>query len=231
MNGVKYVDGFDYSGIQEPLTLSAQKVQSNLNQLLDEYGFNEELSNELKQEIHLFIQTEIKDATLSFVSRFFERLGKGSKLGYSVARALGFHVYLKDKDGNEINSLNQIAKHFDCCPQLIDQLSKQVQKDLDIDPIDNLSIQKKNYSYKVKSPDGFMTTGEVLEFLGISNKKLNGVVKRLGIKKRDFSRGSKLLSLDEVDKVELYLMEGIKEDQDHTTLGSVESESINTDEK
>ena len=144
---------------------------------------------------------------------------------------VNYQCATKDKDGNEINSLNQIAKHFDCCPQLIDQLSKQVQKDLDIDPIDNLSIQKKNYSYKVESPNGFMTTGEVLEFLGISNKKLNGVVKRLGIKKRDFSRGSKLLSLDEVDRVELYLMEGIKEDQDHTTLGSVESESINTDEK
>ena len=77
-----------------------------------------------------------------------------------------------------------------------------------MDPITNLSIHKKNYSYKVKSPKGYMTTGEVLSFLNISNKKLNSIIKTLGIRKKDYLRGSKLVAEEDIDKVELYLMEG-----------------------
>lgn len=225
MNGVQYVDGFDYSGIQEPLTKSDCKIHSTLDDLLSNYSFNEELMQELKNELGEYVKNEVKNSTLEFVSRFFSRMG-GSKVGYAVARALGFHVYIKDKDGNQIQSLNQIAEYFGCCPQLIDQLSKQIQEDLDIDPIKNLSIQTKNYSYKVDSPDGFMTTGEVLQFLGISNKKLSGIVKRLGIKKREYTRGSKLISEDDVDRIELYLMEGLEE----ISLGDVERPNMDTNE-
>lgn len=213
MNGVKYVDGFDYSGIKEPLSEGTKKRQQTLATVLNKYSFNQKLQTELEEEIFDFVETEIQNATLEFISRFFERLGKGSKIAYSVARALGFHVFLKDKDGNEIHSLNKIAEYWGCCPQLIDQLTKQIQQDLDIDPINNLKIQKKSYSYKVKSPDGYMTTGQAIEFLGISNKKLNGIISRLNIKKRDFSRGSKLISEDDLDRVELYLMEGVEPDE------------------
>ena len=227
MNQVQYVDEFDYSSIQEPLACSAEKQHQDLDNLLSRFRFNSTLHQELKEELVSHVKNEIKDATLEFVSRFFTRMG-GSKIGYSVARALGFHVFLKDKDGNEINSLNQIAEYFGCCPQLSDQLAKQIQKDLDIEPIDNLKILKKDYSYKVESPDGYMTTGEVIQFLGISNKKLNGIIHRLGIQKRDYTRGSKLVAEDDVDRIELYLMQGAGEGE--ITLGDVERPNMGTDE-
>ena len=225
MNGVEYVDGYDYSSIREPLATGSERQQEELDQILDRFGFNELIHQELRDEISDHVKNEVKFSTLEFVSKFFQRMG-GSKIGYSVARALGFHVFLKDKDGNEIHSLNQIAEYFGCCPQLIDQLTKQIQKDLEIEPINNLLIQKKNYSYKVESPSGFMTTGEVVDFLGISNKKLNGIIHRLGIKKRDYSRGSKLISEQDIDLVELYLMQGKESDTGEITLGDVESQGI-----
>jgi hypothetical protein len=224
VNGVKYVDGFDYSSIKEPLTQCSDSEQCKVDDILEKYQIDD---SELKEEIHHHISNEIKNATLEFISRFFQRLGQGSKLGYAVCRALGIHIYLKDKDGNEIKSLTEISKVWGCSPQLIDQLCRSIKQDIDLEPIENLAIEKKNYSYKVHSPDGYMTTGEVLTFLDISNKKLNGVIKRLGIKKRQYTRGSKLISEDDVDRIELYLMEGVEE---QTTLGAVETKDMGTDE-
>lgn len=208
MSQVKFIDGFNYANLLAPEAQADGKYKLGIEEILNKYGFNNKLNEELIEDFELFINTEVKDITLEFVARFFERLGKGSKLAYSVARALGFHVYLKDKDGNEVTSLKEIAEYWNVCPQLIDQLSKQIQKDLNFDPIDNLSIHKKKYDYKVKAPDGYMTTGQVLEFLNISNKKLNGIVKFLDIKKKSYCRGSKLLAEADIDRIELYLMEG-----------------------
>lgn len=208
MNTVEYKDGFDYEQIQNPLFSESPTTKIDLESLLEDYGFSENLKNELVDELQQHIHNEIKSATLEFVNRFFEKLGRGSKLAYCVSRALGFKVFMKDKDGNEIHSLNEIAKYWNCSPQLIDQLSKQIKEDIDVDPIQNLGIEKKNYSYKVTAPEGYMTTGQVIKFLNISNKKLNSIIKRLKINKKDYIRGSKIISEEDLDRVELWLMTG-----------------------
>lgn len=203
---MEYLDGFNYANIEAPEAHNKQESKYTAEEILSKYDFNPELHSELLEDLDYFINNEVKNITLEFISRFFQRLGKGSKTAYATCRALGFHVFLTDKNGNEIHSLKEIADYWNVCPQLIDQLSKQIQKDLDFEPINNLSIHKKNYSYKVKAPDGFMTTGEVIEFLNISNKKLNSIIKTLGIKKKDHSRGSKIIRESDVDRVELWLM-------------------------
>ena len=208
MNFVQYTDGFNYNPKKAPEAQSEELFKINIDSVLERYKFNQELTEELKLDIEVYIQDEVKNATLEFISRFFEKMGKNSKVAYAVARALGFVVWMKDKDGNQINSLAEIAKYWNVCPQMIDQLTKSIQKDLEIDPIDNLSINKKSYSYNVTPPDGYMTTGQVIDFLKISNKKLNGIIKSLDIKKREYTRGSKLISEDDVDRIELYLLQG-----------------------
>ena len=115
-------------------------------------------------------------------------------------------MYIK-KNGKELHTLKDIAEYWDVCPQLIDQLSKQIQKDLNVEPINNLAIHKKNYSYKVKSPKGFMTTIEVMDFLNLTNKN-STIIRSLGITKKDYIRGSKLIAEEDIDRIELYLMEG-----------------------
>ena len=208
MGNIRYLDELGYDGLIAPEVQSEDPINISVESIIDKYNFNNQLKNELLNELNAYVEKEVKTSTLEFVNRFMERLGKGSKLGFATARALGFHVYLKDKQGNEIHTLKEIADYWNVCPQLVDQLSKQIQKDLQLDPITNLSIHKKNYSYKVKSPKGYMTTGEVLSFLNISNKKLNSIIKTLGIRKKDYLRGSKLVAEEDINSVELYLMEG-----------------------
>ena len=208
MGNIRYLDELGYDGLIAPEVQSEDPINISVESIIDKYNFNNQLKNELLNELNAYVEKEVKTSTLEFVNRFMERLGKGSKLGFATARALGFHVYLKDKQGNEIHTLKEIADYWNVCPQLVDQLSKQIQKDLQLDPITNLSIHKKNYSYKVKSPKGYMTTGEVLSFLNISNKKLNSIIKTLGIRKKDYIRGSKLVAEEDINSVELYLMEG-----------------------
>lgn len=208
MGRLQYLDELDYDKLTAPEVQFERTQQFSAEDLIAKYNFNEELSNELLKDLDAYITKEVNDITLEFVSRFFERLGKGSKTAYAVARALGFHVYLKDKNGKEIHTLKEIAEYWNVCPQLIDMLSKQIQKDLEVEPIKNLAIHKKNYSYKVQSPKGYMTTIEVMDFLNLTNKKLNGIIRTLGIIKKDYVRGSKLIAEEDVDRVELYLMEG-----------------------
>jgi len=208
VGNIRYLDELGYDGLIAPEVQSEDPINISVESIIDKYNFNNQLKNELLNELNAYVEKEVKTSTLEFVNRFMERLGKGSKLGFATARALGFHVYLKDKQGNEIHTLKEIADYWNVCPQLVDQLSKQIQKDLQLDPITNLSIHKKNYSYKVKSPKGYMTTGEVLSFLNISNKKLNSIIKTLGIRKKDYLRGSKLVAEEDINSVELYLMEG-----------------------
>ena len=208
MGNIRYLDELGYDGLIAPEVQSEDPINISVESIIDKYNFNNQLKNELLNELNAYVEKEVKTSTLEFVNRFMERLGKGSKLGFATARALGFHVYLKDKQGNEIHTLKEIADYWNVCPQLVDQLSKQIQKDLQLDPITNLSIHKKNYSYKVKSPEGYMTTGEVLSFLNISNKKLNSIIKTLGIRKKDYLRGSKLVAEEDIDQVERYLMDG-----------------------
>ena len=207
MGNLKYLDELGYDALLAPEVQSEDPKHFSVESIIDKYNFNEKLSNELLTEINEYVESEVNKTTLEFVNRFMQKLGRGSKLAYATARALGFHVYIK-KDGKELHTLKDIAEYWDVCPQLIDQLSKQIQKDLNVEPITNLSIHKKNYSYKVQSPKGYMTTGEVLSFLNISNKKLNSIIKTLGIKKKDYIRGSKLIAEDDIDKVELYLLQG-----------------------
>lgn len=211
MNYVQFHEGFNYDPKKAPEAQSEDIFKINIDSVLEKYKFNSELTEELKLDIEEYIQDETKNATLEFISRFFERMGKGGKTAYAVARALGFAIWMEDKDGNKISSLKDIAKHWNVCPQMIDQLTKQIQKDLEIDPIENLAIHKKNYSYQVEAPKGYMTTGQVIKFLNISNKKLNGIIKLLNIKKKSFCRGSKLIAESDIDKIELYLMDGVDE--------------------
>ena len=208
MSNLQYLDELDYDKLTAPEVQFEHTKQISVEDIIAKYNLSEELQNELIADLDKYVRTEVNNITLEFVSRFFERLGRGSKTAYAVARALGFHVYLKDKDGKEIHTLKEIAEYWNVCPQLIDMLSKQIQKDLELDPIKNLAIHKKNYSYKVQSPKGYMTTIEVMDFLNLTNKKLNGIIRTLGINKKDYVRGSKLIAEEDVDRVELYLMEG-----------------------
>ena len=208
MSNLQYIDQIDYESIKAPETQSDLLGKFSGEEIIDKYNFTDSIKKELLEEIDNYINAEVTNITLEFISRFFERLGKGSKEAFSISRALGFHIYLKDKDGKEIHTLKEISEYWGVCPQLMGMLAKQVQEDLNFDPIQNLAIHKKDYCYKVKSPKGYMTTIEVMKFLDLSNKKLNGAVKALGIKKKDYTRGSKLIAEEDVDKIELYFMEG-----------------------
>jgi hypothetical protein len=208
MSNLEYLDGLNYSAFTAPEAQSEAVRKLDAQTILSKYNFNEALREELLDDLQTYIEEEVKISTLEFVNKFFERLGK-NKTGYAVARALGFHIYLKDKEGKEIHTQKQIANYFGVCPQMIDLLSKQVQEDLrGIEPITSLAIHKKKYDYSVKAPEGYMTTIQVMNFLDLTNKKLNGIIKSLDIRKKEYTRGSKLISVDDVDRIELYLMEG-----------------------
>jgi|13_taG_2_1085334.scaffolds.fasta_scaffold21845_1 predicted house-cleaning noncanonical NTP pyrophosphatase (MazG superfamily) len=208
MNNLEYIDGYNYSSIQAPESTALDSKKISAENIINKYNFNNALKEELLEDIEHYVQEEIKNATLEFVNRFFQRLGT-NKLGYTIARSLGFHIYLKDKEGKEIHTQKEIAKYFDVCPQMIDLLSKQVQEDLKgIEPITSMAIHKKNYNYNVIPPEGFYTTIQVMKMLNLTNKKLNGIVKVLDIKKKNWCRGSRLITESDVDKIELYLMEG-----------------------
>ena len=208
MSNLEYLDGLNYDAFTAPEVQASVVSKTCAESILDKYNFNNELTEELLEDIQEYIDREIKDTTLEFVNRFFQRLGK-NKTGYAVARALGFHIYLKDKDGKEIHTQKEIANYFGVCPQMIDLLSKQVQEDLEgIEPITSLAIHKKKYNYKVTPPKGFYTTIQVMKFLNLTNKKLNGIIRTLGITKRSFNRGSRLIADEDVHKIEMYLLEG-----------------------
>ena len=208
MNNLEYLDGFNYSNIIAPEAQATETNKTCAEDILDKYNFNTVLTEELKSDIEEYINQEVKDITLEFVNRFFQRL-KGCKTAYVVARALGFHIYLTDKEGKEIHTQKEIANYFGVCPQFIDILSKQVQKDLEgVEPVSSMAIHKKNYNYKVTAPDGYMTTIQVMKFLNLTNKKLNGIIKTLNIQKKNFVRGSKIISEKDIDRIEVYLMEG-----------------------
>lgn len=213
MSNLEYLDGLNYSAFTAPEAQSEEVSKTSAQSILDKYSFNHELTAELLEDLQEYIEREINDTTLEFVNRFFQRLGK-NKTGYAVARALGFHIYLKDREGKEIHTQKEIANYFGVCPQMIDLLSKQVKEDLEgVEPITSMAIHRKNYNYKVKAPDGYMTTIQVMEFLNLTNKKLNGIIKSLGITKKEYTRGSKLISEEDVDRIELYLMEGKEIDE------------------
>ena len=207
MNNMQFIDGIDYESMKAPEAQGTILNNFSGEDIIDKYNFNEELKEELLEDINAFINEEVSKITLEFVSRFFERLGKGSKEAYAVARALGFHICLKDKDGKELQTLKDLAGYWNVCPQMLDLLSKQVSEDI-LEPIQNLAIHKKNYSYEVKAPDGYMTTGEVMKFLNLSNKKLNSAVKVLGIKKKEWHRKSRLIAEEDIDRIEIWMMEG-----------------------
>ena len=209
MSNLEFIDGYNYSPITAPEAQADAINKLRAEDILDKYDFNQALREELLEDLQIYMDEEVKNTTLEFVNRFFQRLGKGSKTAYLVARALGFHIYLKDKDGKEIHTQKEIANYFGVCPQMIDLLSKQIQEDLgDVDPITSLAIHKKDYNYKVEAPKGYMTTIQVMRFLNLTNKKLNGIIKALDIQKKEYSRGSRLISEQDVHRIELYLLEG-----------------------
>lgn len=209
MSNLEFIDGYNYSPITAPEAQASILNKLRAEDILDKYNFNEALRAELLEDLQGYIDEEVKQTTLEFVNRFFQRLGKGSKTAYLVARALGFHIYLKDKDGKEIHTQKEIANYFGVCPQMIDLLSKQIQEDLGgVDAITSMAIHKKDYNYKVEAPKGYMTTIQVMKFLNLTNKKLNGIIKTLDINKKDYTRGSKLIAETDVHKIELYLMDG-----------------------
>ena len=101
MSEVQFIDGYNYANITAPEVQSEEVNKISAESILDKYKFNDVLKSELIQDLEEHIQEEVKQTTLEFVSKFFERMGKGFKTAFCVARALGFHIYLKDKGGKD----------------------------------------------------------------------------------------------------------------------------------
>ena len=79
MSNLQYLDELDYDKLTAPEVQFEHTKKISAEDLLAKYNFNNELKHELLSDPDAYISSEINNITLEFVSRFFERLGKGSK--------------------------------------------------------------------------------------------------------------------------------------------------------
>jgi len=94
MNFVQYHEGFNYDPKKAPEAQSEDLFKINIDSVLEKYKFNSELTEELKLDIEEYIQDETKNATLEFISRFFERMGKGGKTAYAVSLICKYRAFI-----------------------------------------------------------------------------------------------------------------------------------------
>ena len=202
-----YIDGIDYSQKLAPEANLDSFTQKDLKESLDELDLPEDLKEEIQQALQQHIEEQIKRGCMEFVSKLFQVLST-SKLGLALARSLGISVYITGKDGEKKESLKDLAEIHNCVPQFISALEKEVTEMLGVKGVQNLSIARKDYKMSVDAPEGYMTIRQSLEFLNTTNKRFNSICKRLKIKTKSYVRGSKLVSLEDLDRVERFLTDG-----------------------
>lgn len=153
---------------------------------MDELNIPEEYADQIEK----WVDSQIKLGMKQFISRFIGLLSK-SMHGFAVLRALGYHVNLTHKD-KPIKSLRQIADHFKCSHQLIDQLTKDFEKQLGIKN-QSLEINKKRHSMKITAPKGWLTLGDATKKINITRRHLLRIIEEDGLEIKNYKRNSKLV--------------------------------------
>jgi hypothetical protein len=131
-----------------------------------------------------------------FIRKFTSILAK-SLHGFCVLRALGYHVHV-EHNGRPIKSLRQISEHFKCSHQLIHQLTKDFQKQLDVEGANSADIEKRTYSMIVNPPEGWITLGNAIKKYGINRGTLFRYLEKHNVEIKNYKRNSKIVRADAI---------------------------------
>lgn len=166
--------------------------QTQLEDIIEELDIPEEYVAELEE----WVDGQIKQGTKEFIRRFTNILAK-SLHGFCVLRALGYHVQL-EHNGKQVKSLRQIADHFKCSHQLVHQLTKDFQKQLQTQGIKTNEIEKRTYSMNVVPPKGHITLGNAIKQSGMTRKAFLKWCEQKNIVIQDYKRNSKIIKVSTI---------------------------------
>ena len=195
-----YLDALDYSTeLATEIESSADVYSADIDAVVDQYDFNEELKKELKEDLQRHCEHQIRQGVAEFISRLTYRMSQ-SLHGFCVLRALGYVARIEGDNGKQVTSLRQIAKHFKTSSQWIYKLTEDLKRCLGVsDDVQSLGIVRKNYSMKVDVPKGYMTIGMICEELKTNNKRLQKLISENDIVQTPHTRGSKLIRIEDVE--------------------------------
>jgi len=204
-----YLDALDYSSeLASEIESSDDIYSADIEEVLDQYDFNINLRQELQEDLQQLCEHQIRQGVGEFISRLTFRMSQ-SLHGFCVLRALGYVCKVEGEDGKQITSLRQIAKHFNTSSQWIYKLTEDLKKCLGVtEDVPTLGITKKKYSMKIDVPSGYKTIGMLIEEFGTNNKRLQKIILENKIKIKNHTRGSKLISEQDVQIIKKILQEG-----------------------
>ena len=182
---LQYNDFFDYKKEEAP-EAADQFTQGTFEELCTFY----ELPEDLAAQIEIWVDDQIKLGVREFIKRLTVKMSQ-SLHGFCVLRALGYHAQI-ERNGVAVNSLRQIAKHFDCSHQYVDKLTKDLERQLGVQA-DTLEIEKKTYSMKVDPPKGWLTYGQAMKEFGIKRTALLNLIKENQIPVKRYARNAKII--------------------------------------
>ena len=190
---MQFNDFFDYKKEEAPEAADGF-TQDTFSELCSFYDLPEDLA----AQIELWIDDQIKLGVREFIKKLTVKMSQ-SLHGFCVLRALGYHAQI-ESNGTAVNSLRQIAKHFDCSHQYVDKLTKDLERQLGVQA-DTLEIERKTYSMNVEPPDGWITYGQVMKAYGIKRTALLNLINENNIPVKKYHRNAKIIPVERIEQL------------------------------
>jgi hypothetical protein len=190
MSGGKFMqfnDFFDYTKEEAP-EAADNFTQGSFEELCRFYDLPEDLA----AQIEIWVDEQIKLGVREFIKKLTIKMSQ-SLHGFCVLRALGYHAQI-ESNGVAVNSLRQIAKHFNCSHQYVDKLTKDLESQLGVQA-DTLEIERKTYSMTVEPPKGWVTYGQAMKTFGIKRTALLRIINENKIPVKNYARNAKIIPL------------------------------------
>ena len=176
-----YDDEINYSEI---IKNHEECSQEDINQVLANHDIPSKLIPCIVPDIEDLIDSQVRLGALEFINRFLAKMSRNLH-GFCLLRALGYDVMLEHK-GKSVNSLRQLADHFQVSHQYVDKLTKDYEK--------QIGLGKPNdFSNKVKPPDGYITIGQAIKKYKLKRLDMNIFFKETGCEAMSYKRNSKII--------------------------------------
>lgn len=172
--------------------LHSSEKQEDFQQIIEELDIPEEYVGDIEN----WVETQVMLGMKQFIKRFTSILAK-SLHGFCVLRALGYHVHINHK-GRPVKSLRQISDHFKCSHQLIHQLTKDFQKQLNIEGAKSNEIETRTYSMNVVPPKGWITLGNAVKKYNVTRRYLLKYIDKNGIELKSYKRNSRIVKAKDI---------------------------------
>lgn len=196
---ISYTDSIDYSGsYAKEVESDEPKLNTSLDDVLIRFGFNEEITDELHNELSTFIENEVRLSCIEFIKRLIQKLNN-TKWGWCFLKAMGYEA-----DGLSYSKAGK--QLFNCSGQYLHKLVNSIASSLDIEPIASLTvIRKYSRHMKVTASDDWYTMAEAEKYLGVSSRKLKQLIDENNITVKGYIRNSKLIHIDNLTLLETHI--------------------------